>query len=167
MKDLIAFRKRRKRRRTWPIPAFSRSYGLWALLGVLLFFFLAPLHELSTAISTGSFAMCDRPPHNNCVMDGDTFYFETQSIRIADIDAPETHPARCSYEARLGAQATRRLLELLNVGPFEMRNWGGRDEDQYGRKLRTLVRDGRSLGGILVSEGLAREWTGRRRSWCG
>lgn len=148
------------------MPDFSRSYGLWMFLGVLLFFFLAPLYKPATAVLTGSFAMCGRSPHSNCVIDGDTFYFETQSIRIADIDTPETHPPRCRYEARLGAQATRRLLELLNVGPFELRSWGNRDEDQYGRKLRTLVRDGRSLGGILVSEGLAREWTGRRRPWC-
>jgi endonuclease YncB( thermonuclease family) len=30
-----------------------------------------------------------------------------------------------------------------------------------------LVRDGRSLGDILVSEGLARTWSGRRQPWCG
>ena len=34
----------------------------------------------------------------------------------------------------------------------------GRDEDRYGRKLRVVVRNGRSLGDQLVSEGLARTW---------
>lgn len=48
-----------------------------------------------------------------------------------------------------------------------MVNHGGRDKDKYGRKLRTLERGGRSLGGILVTEGLARKWVGYRRSWCG
>ena len=48
-----------------------------------------------------------------------------------------------------------------------MVNYGARDEDKYGRKLRTLERAGRSLGDILVAEGLARPWGGFRRSWCG
>ena len=36
----------------------------------------------------------------------------------------------------------------------------GRNEDRYGRKLRVVVRNGRSLGDWLVSEGLARTWGG-------
>src|SRR5437762_4160411 len=46
-------------------------------------------------------------------------------------------------------------------------NRGGRDEDRYGRKLRTVERNGRSLGEILIAEGLARRWGGARHSWCG
>jgi endonuclease YncB( thermonuclease family) len=99
-------------------------------------------------------------------MDGDTFYFRGQSIRIADIDAPETHPARCALEAGLGAAATTRLRDLLSAGAFEIRQSGFRDEDRYGRKLRTVHRGGRSLGDLLVAEGLAREWAGRREPWC-
>ena len=121
----------------------------------------------TSLISNVSFGFCGRPPHSDCVIDGDTFYMRSQSIRIADIDAPETHPPRCEYEESLGALATRRLHELLNAGPFALESEPGRDEDQYGRKLRIVVRGGRSLGEILVSEGLAREWTGRRLSWCG
>ena len=108
--------------------------------------------------------MCGEPPHRNCVIDGDTFYFDRQSIRIADIDAPETHPPRCAHEADLGARATDRLHELLNAGPIELRGGG---QDRYGRELRAVYRDGESVGGILVTEGLARKWTGRRMPWCG
>jgi micrococcal nuclease len=111
------------------------------------------------------FSLCDRPPHFNCVIDGDTFYLGDQSIRIADIDAPETHQPECYEERRLGTRATNRLRVLLNAGPFELRPIG-RDEDRYGRKLRGVLRDGRSLGDALVSEGLARTWTGRRMPWC-
>ena len=110
--------------------------------------------------------MCVQPPHNNCVIDGDTFYLGTLSIRVADIDTPETYQPQCAYEAELGASATRRFQELLNAGPFEVIVSGSRDEDRYGRKLRTVSRDGRSLGAILVAEGLAREWTGSRQPWC-
>jgi endonuclease YncB( thermonuclease family) len=50
--------------------------------------------------------------------------------------------------------------------PFEVAPIGGRDEDRYGRKLRIVTRGGRSLGDVLVAEGLARTWTGRREPWC-
>jgi endonuclease YncB( thermonuclease family) len=55
--------------------------------------------------------------------------------------------------------------ELLRQGPFELQPVG-EDEDRYGRKLRVVTRGGRSLGDQLVSEGLARTWTGRREPWC-
>jgi endonuclease YncB( thermonuclease family) len=116
--------------------------------------------------STLTLSLCGHPPHRNCIVDGDTFYLGNQSIRVADIDAPETHPPRCAYEARLGEQATRRLRELVNAGPFTLQRYDSRDRDQYGRQLRVVIRDGRSLGAVLVSEGLARKWTGRRQPWC-
>ena len=99
-------------------------------------------------------------------MDGDTFWLDGVKIRIADIDTPEISGPRCDYEYELGMRATHRLVELLNAGPFELRTIGSRDEDRYGRKLRVVMRGGRSLGDQLVSEGLARTWTGRREPWC-
>lgn len=99
------------------------------------------------------------------MVDGDTAWIGGVKVRVADIDAPETHPPRCAREADLGERATRRLAELMNAGPFELAPTG-RDEDRYGRKLRVLVRRGRSLGDQLVAEGLARTWDGRRRPWC-
>ncbi|MDB5550558.1 MAG: hypothetical protein JWL86_542 [Rhizobium sp.] len=100
------------------------------------------------------------------MVDGDTFHYRGTVIRISDIDAPETHPSRCTYEARLGERATIRLSELLSGGRLTMVR-ENRDLDKYGRKLRVVIRDGRSIGKRLVSEGLARPWTGKRRPWCG
>ena len=100
------------------------------------------------------------------IIDGDTFWYGGEKIRIADIDTPETRGARCAYEARLGQRATRRLEALLSAGSFEIRSIEGRDEDRFGRKLRILTRNGRSIGDTLVAEGLARTWTGRREPWC-
>lgn len=109
--------------------------------------------------------MCDMGYRYNCVIDGDTFYYRGERIRVADIDAPEIHEPHCAYEANLGDQATYRLRELLNDGPF-MITAAEQDEDRYGRKLRVVTRNGWSLGETLVSEGLARRWTGRRLPWC-
>ena len=99
------------------------------------------------------------------VIDGDTFDYGGMRVRIADIDTPEVD-GRCAYERDLAAQATDRMAELLDEGPFELHPVGGRDQDRYGRKLRIVTRDGESLGDVLVSEGLARTWTGQREPWC-
>lgn len=116
--------------------------------------------------SLHSFALCEGPIRQTCVVDGDTFWLDGAKIRIADIDTPEISSPRCPSEYDLGMRATYRLAELLSQGPFEMQAWPGRDEDGYGRKLRVVVRQGRSLGDQLVEEGLARTWTGRREPWC-
>lgn len=98
------------------------------------------------------------------VIDGDTFRYNGETIRIADIDTPEVR-GRCPYETELAARATQRMRSLLLEGPFELERIS-RDEDRYGRKLRVVTRDGRSLGDQLVAEGLARTWSGRREPWC-
>lgn len=113
-----------------------------------------------------SFSFCSGAVRTNCVVDGDTFWFRGEKIRISDIDAPELSPPRCPREAQLGEAAKQRLLALLNGGNFSLVA-GWRDEDRYQRKLRTVYRDGHSFGDILVAEGFARHWEGSRRSWCG
>jgi len=115
--------------------------------------------------SARQFGLCHRGGGTNCVVDGDTFWMDGTKIRIADIDAPETHPSRCAEEARLGDAATLRLQALLSAGPVTLAP-ADRDTDRYGRKLRIVMRGNVSLGDMLVSEGLARHWTGRRQPWC-
>ncbi len=113
------------------------------------------------------FSHCDVAMQRNCVIDGDTIRYNGTKIRLADIDAPEVRDFKCVSELALGRRATKRLLDLMNAGPFDVVRAGDRDRDRYGRDLRVVERDGRSLGGILVAEGLARRWDGGRRGWCG
>jgi endonuclease YncB( thermonuclease family) len=112
-----------------------------------------------------SFSYCHTGGGYYCVVDGDTIWLKGQKIRIADIDAPETHDYRCASEKALGDRATRRLHDLLESGPITLLPVG-RDEDVYGRKLRIVLVDGKSVGDILVSEGLARAYGNGRRPWC-
>ena len=112
-----------------------------------------------------SFVACAGPVRTDCVVDGDTFWYHGEKIRIADINTPETGSPGCAREAELGARATERLTQLLNAGPFSLASID-RDHDSYGRALRLVMRQGESLGAVLEGEGLAEHWQGRRRDWC-
>lgn len=125
-----------------------------------------PLGPSSAGAQTSpEFAVCGTI-RKTCVVDGDTIWLDGVKIRVADIDTPEISTPRCDAELALGLEARDRLVVLLNEGDFSLEPIGNRDEDRYGRKLRVIVRSGRSLGDQLVSEGLARTWSGRREPWC-
>ncbi len=77
------------------------------------------LAEPDTAYAA-TFAKCGSAKRINCVVDGDTFWHRGKKIRIADINTPETSRPGCAYAAGLGAGATLRLTQLLNVGLFAL-----------------------------------------------
>ena len=120
---------------------------------------------LENHTTTARFSKCGLV-RRTCVVDGDTFWLDGEKVRVADIDTPEVSQPRCAAERALGDRATNRLVTLLNEGPFELAKVGDKDKDQFGRKLRVVLRSGHSLGDQLVAEGLARSWTGRREPWC-
>jgi micrococcal nuclease len=112
-----------------------------------------------------SFSFCHVGAGYNCVVDGDTIWLKGEKIRVADIDAPETHDYRCSSEKELGDRATKRLHDILESGLITLQTID-RDEDSYGRKLRIVLVNGESVGDTLVGEGLARYYGNGRRPWC-
>lgn len=166
--------KLRRRRRSW-LGSRSLAPLLFGILvvvatvgvketGLSSFLLDAPATVVSS-VSPRNFDLCSGSVRHTCVVDGDTFWLDGAKIRIADINTPEVSQPQCSAEATLGRKASLRLAELLSGASLDLRA-ADRDEDQYGRKLRIVERDGRSVGQMLVSEGLAHEWRGRRESWC-
>lgn len=139
---------------------------LWVIAIVGAFGFdPGPSHLAAASADDGPFILCGSGPRVNCVVDGDTFWYRGQKIRVALIDAPESYRPGCKKEAELGTRATRRFLELLNAGPISLET-GNQKRDRYGRAVRFIMRDGRSLGESLVNEGLAKPWPVRGASWC-
>lgn len=174
-RDKLKKQRDKRRRKEWilGLGAFSIVFagGMLALnwpmsgLNSIASSEPAPKLSLMAASTSPRFELCG-VTRRTCVVDGDTFWLEGEKIRIADIDTPEISEPKCDSEYQLGMKATHRLRDLLNEGAFEVRPIGNRDEDRFGRKLRIVVRSGRSLGDQLVSEGLARTWSGRREPWC-
>jgi endonuclease YncB( thermonuclease family) len=125
-----------------------------------------------------SFGYCKWGGGTNCVVDGDTFWIGGDKVRIAGIDAPETHDYRCASELALGDRATETLHALLNSGAVTMTviedfaqsgtlsEGRARDRDRYGRLLRNVAVDGADVGEAMVGAGVAREYAGGRRPWC-
>lgn len=98
------------------------------------------------------------------VIDGDTFDLNGTRIRVAGIDAPETHPPRCPREAALGAAATEKLAELLRRKPLWI---SGNIVDRWGRDVRTVRVGGEDVADAMIGSGLARNYDGKmRQAWC-
>lgn len=138
-------------------------------LALSILAFPAPASLAADPVDTidAQFPLCTSSPRVTCVVDGDTIWLGGTKIRIVDIDTPEVSRPSCPREARLGALATQPMQALLNRAPFSLTGTAdGGDEDRFGRKLRVVTRDGESLGAILVRDGLARPWGGKRRGWC-
>lgn len=106
---------------------------------------------------------CQPGPRDNCVVDGDTIWLKGEKIRLAGIDTPELDGARCRQEREMAEAATERLVALLAGGPVVIQPQG---KDRYGRTLAVISVGGDDVGGILVAEGLARPWAGKRQPWC-
>jgi endonuclease YncB( thermonuclease family) len=170
---LRAARKRHARRGGKPgVTPIMVALPLAAFTGVFLYGVpgadsttLPVPHRGASDRESALFTRCHGPVRIDCVVDGDTFWYGGEKIRIADINTPEVSKPDCAEELALGERATDRLLALLNQGPFTLEPID-RNRDRYGRLLRTVTRDGDSVGEVLVSEGLAEEWTGHRRYWC-
>lgn len=100
------------------------------------------------------------------VWDGDSIRLgmgqQSEAVRIFNIDAPEME-GHCIHETDLARQAKIRLAEILQGRRVEILRQG---TDRYGRTLAAVRVEGRDVGDILVDEGLARTWAGRREPWC-
>ncbi|WP_246318768.1 nuclease [Peteryoungia desertarenae] len=116
---------------------------------------------------SGRFYFCGTSGLDNCVAEGDTFWYRSTRITLADVITPRTEGADCQQERDLGFKAKVRLKDLLNEGRFNLQELRDQaDAAQSTAVHRVVTRDGRSLGSILVSEGLAKPRASRQQGWC-
>ena len=131
----------------------------WFLIGIIL---------LSVVFSSARFAEGSERPRYGAgirIVDGDTFVLSGESIRIADIDAPELFSPKCDAEKRLAKLAKARRGELLGDGTNLTLERQAKP-DRFGRTLAKVLANGEPVGSKLIDEGLAAEWKGKRFGWC-
>lgn len=111
------------------------------------------------------------------VIDGDTVAFQALwlpdplkkelSVRVYGVDTPEKgFRAKCPSEDQKGQAATAFTKSVMNGATTRqvlLMDW-----DKYGgRVLGDIILDGKSLRGMLISQGYAREYYGEAKtSWC-
>lgn len=115
---------------------------------------------------SGRFYFCGTSGLDTCVVGGDTFWYHKTKVTLADVVAPRTEDAACQQERDRGFAAKVRLRDLLNSGRFDLQVLRGQVAEGAGAVSRIVTLNGRSLGSILVSEGLAHPRMGRRQAWC-
>jgi endonuclease YncB( thermonuclease family) len=116
------------------------------------------------------------------VIDGDTVRLQGVIYRLAGFDTPERgDKARCDYERRRAEEARERLRKLVAGGGTSFQRVAcacragqeGTKNCNFGRLCGSVSIDGRDVGEILISEGLAHPYVCAatscppRRPWCG
>jgi len=99
----------------------------------------------------------------NCVLDGDTIYYERQKVEIAGIETPAIQGSKCGVERNRGIAAAVRLAGLLNSGAVSVSD---PFRDQYGRVVQTVEVGGKDVAKAMISARFAREYRGEKRDWC-
>jgi endonuclease YncB( thermonuclease family) len=116
------------------------------------------------------------------IIDGDTVVATGgQHYRLVGFDTPEKGDlARCDSERQLAARATARQNQLITGGDARLTRVAcacrsgteGTRRCNFGRLCGTITANGRDVGDILISEGLAHRYVcsvtrcPRRPGWC-
>jgi hypothetical protein len=105
------------------------------------------------------------------IVDGDTVKIGKKTIRIVEIDTPETYQPRCEQELVKGLEAKERLRQLLDTGKITYKSAG---TDRYGRTLAHVFAGDTNVGQTLIAEGHALPYKPgfnakleRLQMWCG
>ncbi|MFW8644387.1 thermonuclease family protein [Rhizobium beringeri] len=99
------------------------------------------------------------------VTDGDTVHVvgEAAGTRLVGFNTPEKFSPQCEYERQQGERASARLRELVAHGSGRLTKVAcacapgteGTKKCNHGRYCGTLLVEGKDVGSILISEGLA------------
>lgn len=106
------------------------------------------------------------------LIDGDTLKIDGKTIRIVEIDTPETFQSRCENELILGLKAKERLAQLVS-GSADV-TYEPTGFDRFGRTLAHVFAGDMNVGETLVKEGHALRYekggeakAARLKVWCG
>ncbi|WP_426277947.1 hypothetical protein [Sphingomonas sp. FW199] len=100
-----------------------------------------------------------------CVIDGAQFRWNNRIVELADAEVPNPRLPACQEEAIIGARSLARLASLLNDGPFVI-SPQSLGKGKRGAERHIVMRQGVSIGAVLIEEGLARRPGASVPRWC-
>ncbi len=109
-----------------------------------------------------SFNPCGGDRRGNCVLSPREFSYGNEVYHLADVRTPDGQFPACAAEERLAGKAERTLIGILNGGAFESRP----DPADSDPRARILIRDGVSIGQIMIAKGVAQPWAPEPYNWC-
>ena len=114
----------------------------------------------SAAIARPLYPLCGDEKLRSCVLDGNTFWYGGEFMRLKAINPPPTQVA-CTTST---ADAARdRLMKLLNTGEIFVFRYG---TDEQGHTLSRVLVEGREVGETLIAEGLAQPSSSSTGAFC-
>jgi micrococcal nuclease len=173
-----------KREVRWWARRFLRDFAFAAALiaGLLAYSFFDEIPRLFS--SNRQVYSTNVDGREFTVTDGDTIHIsgEISGLRLVGFNTPETRSPQCDRECELGNRATARLKELVATSRLQLTKVAcacrpgteGTETCNYRRSCGILMVDGRDVGQILISEGLAVSFVcsgsscpPTPRPWCG
>lgn len=151
----------------WWARRFLRDFAFAAALGLICLVYAASKSvpwSWPAGSSERTYARTiDRQAFS--VTDGDTIRVngEANGTRLVGFNTPEKLTPQCDRERELGNPASARLAEIVSKSSLQLTKvqcscapgTEGTDRCNYGRSCGILRADGRDVGEILISEGLA------------
>lgn len=125
----------------------------------------APAPESQAPVTTSidtRFSACDEVKDEPCVLGPDRYAYQGQVYHLSDISVPRLTEARCPAEAEQARKGRYVLLAMLNGGAFDARP----DAADRDPSARMLVRDGVSIGELMILKDYARPWSAKPLDWC-
>ncbi|MGR9128932.1 thermonuclease family protein [Rhizobium leguminosarum] len=155
------------RKAPWRRRRLVRDFTIVAVIALVGFFY--SLFEIGKTTFQGaaqpSSVAAVQSNQAFTITDGDTVHVsgELAGTRLVGFNTPEKFSPQCEYERQLGERASARLRELVAHGSARLTKVAcacapgteGTKKCNHGRYCGTLLVDGKDVGSILISEGLA------------
>lgn len=159
--------KQEKRARLIPVGMLLLALALAAGGAMLLLQILPGTNESSRPVATPTtiseeFALCDDSKGDACVLGADAYAWRGRRYHLADISVPGEIDPRCPQEAALAHRGRAVLLAMMNGGAFDAMP----DSADTDPSARILLRDGVSIGQLMILKGHARPWSRQPIDWC-
>lgn len=97
-----------------------------------------------------------------CVLSPREFSYGNRTYHLSDIRTPDGQFPACDAEQQLAGKAQRTFIGILNGGAFESLP----DPSDSDPAARILMRDGVSIGQIMIAKGVAQPWAPKPYNWC-